>query len=296
VSNPGLEAHLEYFKTEFAPSMATGARETLYLPTSPEYHLKKALASGLPCIFEITRSFRNGELSRRHQPEFTMLEWYRHPGNYRDIARDVEELCAFLAEIFARDANAWKHPRHFKVCDAFEEFCGIAMELVLRNGEQESLARRLREAGHRDISENASFEDAFHWAVLSILEPRFQDMDLVFLWDYPLEMAALARRRRDRPYLCERFEFYFRGVELGNAFGELTNAEEQRRRCEADKERRKTLYGESPPLDEDLFVALAQLEEAGGIAVGLDRMLQCLVGATELSQVLSFPMRQKSPG
>jgi lysyl-tRNA synthetase class 2 len=295
VPNPGLEPHLEYFKTEFVPTMGGGQRETLYLPTSPEYHLKKALASGLPKIFEITRSFRNGELSKRHQPEFTMLEWYRHPGGYEEIAKDVEKLCAFLADRFAKEPAAWRKIRHFKVCEAFDEFVGLSLDLLLRNKEQDSLARRARALGMKHIPEDASFEDAFHWIVLSVLEPKFKDMDLVFLWDYPLEMAALSRRRRDRPHLAERFEFYFRGIELGNAFGELTDPLEQRRRCEADRLQRQKTYGESPELDEDFFRALAKLGEAGGIAVGLDRVLQCLVGVEELSKVLAFPLRQKIP-
>ncbi|MEO5666429.1 MAG: EF-P lysine aminoacylase EpmA [Bdellovibrionota bacterium] len=294
VRNPGLEPHLEYFKTEFRPSMSDSISETFYLPTSPEYHLKKALASGLPRIFEITRSFRNGELSRRHQPEFTMLEWYRHPGSYRDIARDVEDLCLYLSSKCSSEPDAWKNPRHFRVCEAFEEFCGLSLDLILRNGEQESLGRRAREAGLKDMPENASFDDAFNWIVISELETRFKEMGLVFLWDYPVEMAALSRRRRDRPHLAERFEFYFRGVELGNAFGELTDPAEQRRRCVADQAYRQRVYGEAPPLDEDFLHALGNLSEAGGIAVGLDRLLQCLIGASELSEVLGFPFRQKS--
>lgn len=292
VTNPGLEAHLEYFKTEFVPSMGAGPRETYYLPTSPEYHLKKALASGLPKIFEISRAFRNGELSRRHQPEFTMLEWYRHPGSYLDIARDAQELVATLAASFSKEPAAWRNVRHFKVCEAFEEFCGLSLDLILRNGEQESLARRAREAGFKDLPEDSNFEDAFNWIVVSVLETRFREMDLVFLWDYPVEMAALSRRRRDRPHLAERFEFYFRGTELGNAFGELTDSTEQRRRSEADQTLRRSLYGESPELDESFLQALKTLSEAGGIAVGLDRLLQCLVGAPEIAAVLGFPKRQ----
>jgi len=294
VLNPGLEPHLEYFKTEFVPSMGEGPSQTVYLPTSPEYHLKKALASGLPKIFEITRSFRNGELSQRHQPEFSMLEWYRHPGSYKDIANDVEQLCATLADTFSHEAQAWKTVHHFKVCEAFEEFCGLSLELILRNGDQASLARRAREAGFKDMPDALSFEDAFNWIILSVIEPRFKDLGLVFLWDYPLEMAALARRRRDRPQLSERFEFYFRGIELGNAFGELTDPLEQRRRCEADRKLREEIYGETPDLDEEFLRALGHLSEAGGIAVGLDRLLQCLVGSTELSQVIAFPWRQNS--
>lgn len=294
VPNPGLEPHLEYFKTEFVPTMSASEKQTVYLPTSPEYHLKKALASGLPRIFEITRSFRNGELSQRHQPEFTMLEWYRHPGSYKDIAFDVQNLCAHLADTFSREAQAWKTPHNFKVCEAFKEFCGLSLDLILRNAEQPSLGRRVREAGFRDIPDDLCFEDAFNWVILSVIEPRFKDLGLVFLWDYPLEMAALARRRRDRPHLAERFEFYFRGIEIGNAFGELTDAHEQRRRCEADRKLREQKYGQAPALDEDFLSALGHLTEAGGIAIGLDRLLQCLVGATEISQVLGFPWRQNS--
>lgn len=294
VLNPGLEPHLQYFETRFEPSMSGGDAQTYFLPTSPEYHLKKALASGLPRVFEISRAFRNGELSLRHQPEFTVLEWYRHPGSYMDIAQDALELFEFMSDRFSKNAKAWRNVKHFKVVEAFDEFCGIALDLILRNGEQQSLARRAREAGFKHIDATASFEEVFNFLVVDVIERAFSKMDVCFLWDYPVEMAALSRRKRDRPYLCERFEIYFQGLELANAFGELTDAKEQRLRCLEDQKKREEIYGKkAPPLDEEFLEALTHLHEAGGIALGVDRFLQSLIEAKEMSQVLAFPKTSK---
>jgi elongation factor P--(R)-beta-lysine ligase len=295
VKNPGLEPHLEYFQTEYRPSMGGEAPQTYYLPTSPEYHLKKALAEGLPRIFEITRSFRNGELSRRHQPEFAMLEWYRHPASYREIAQDVQNLFVEVAALFSASPKHWSDVRHFTVLEAFEEFCGLALDLILRNGEQESLARRAREAGFKQVSETADFEEAFNHLVVDVIERKFEEFHVCFLWDYPLEMAALSKRKKDRPYLCERFEVYFKGLELANAFGELTDAKEQRKRCLTDQAERTRLYNApAPPLDEEFLSSLEHLSEAGGIALGLDRLLQALVGSDSLEKVLAFPKKTDS--
>jgi len=293
VANPGLEPHLEYFETVFTPNMGGGKEQKFFLPTSPEYHLKKALASGLPRVFEISRSFRNGELSRRHQPEFAMLEWYRHPGGYKDISNDTLKLFEFMSERFSKRPSDWRDIKHFTVLEAFEEFCGIALDLILRNGEQKSLARRAREAGFSHIEADASFDDVFNFLVVDVIEKEFQKFNVCFLWDYPLEMAALSRRKKANPHLCERYEVYFHGVELANAFGELTDSVEQRKRCLVDQNKREEMYKvPSPPLDEEFFEALDCLDEAGGIALGVDRFLQCLVGATEISKVLAFPKRQ----
>lgn len=261
-----------------------------YLPTSPEYHLKKALSTGLPRVFELARSFRNGELSKRHQPEFTMLEWYRQPATYKEIAQDTIQLFEFLAADFATHPSYWRDVKHFSVLEAFEEFCGIALELILRNGEQKSFARRAREAGFKHIEADAAFEDVFNFLIVDVIEKKLGEFNVSFLWDYPLELAALSRRKKDKPFLCERFEVYFKGVELANAFGELTDSKEQRRRCLKDQKTREELYStEAPPLDEELFIALDQIDSASGIALGVDRLLQCLSGAKEIKDIMGFP-------
>lgn len=291
VSNPGLEPHLEYFQTEYKPSMSAGTKQTYYLPTSPEYALKKALSTGLERVFEITPSFRNGEASPKHRPEFLMLEWYRHPGSYKDIAEDVKKLFAFMAERFSSSAQDWLNFKDWTVCEAFQKFCNIDLEELLRTGNQQKLASLAIAEAIAGITDEMDFEECFHRLMLDRVEPAVKKVGgVVFLWDYPVEFAALARKKENAPYLSERFEVYFDGIELGNAFGELTDPEEQRRRCEADLASRAELYPHEPQpsVDEEFLAGLSRMQPAGGIAMGVERLMMCLLGQSDLKSVRPF--------
>lgn len=287
VPNPGLEPHLIPFETRYEPQMGGGEARTFYLPTSPEYHLKKALAGGIPRLYEITRSFRNGEKGREHEPEFFMLEWYRHPGSYEDIAQDFRELMAQLGERFSQD-KAWKNSQNLSVRDAYAQFCQIDLEEALMGGT--SLTQQAIARGHQSIRPDDDFDTTFHKLMVELIEPKLGFEGPLFLWNYPASMCALARVHPSNPLYCERFEVYWRGVELANAFGELTDAQEQRRRCQEDQALRIKLYGKTPPLDEEFLNSLEALKHpAGGVAVGLDRLVQCLLGLPRLQQVIAFP-------
>jgi lysyl-tRNA synthetase class 2 len=286
VSNPGLEPHLIPFETRYVPQMGGGDPRSYYLPTSPEYHLKKALAWGAPRLFEIARSYRNGEKSARHEPEFFMLEWYRHPGDYRQIAADFKELLARLGSIWA-PSDPWAKAEDMTVAEALRKHAGLDLRAALSGGS--SLTEQARERGFASVNMDDDFETAFHKVLIEAVEPRLGFGGPCFLWDYPASLCALARVKPDDALYCERFEVYWRGIELANAFGELTDPVEQRRRCEQDQELRRRLYGTTPPLDEALFEALARLGPAGGIAVGLDRLVQTLLGAVRLQDVVAFP-------
>jgi len=296
VPNPGLEPNLEYFSTTFKPQMNDTQQRTLFLATSPEYHLKKALASGLDKIFEITSSFRNGEISPKHEPEFLMLEWYRHPGNYMDIARDGHDLFHSLAKQFSKSPEDWASPETISVCEAFQEFAAIDLESLLSENPADlgqlnlPLAKVARAAGHTEISEDWSFDDAFNALIVSKIEPALSKKKLVLLQDYPSSQAALSRPKSSKPYLCERFEIYFEGVELANAFGELTDSAEQRRRCLEDINKRKALYPNdpTPEVDESFLTALDHLDQAGGIALGIERLMMCMIGSQDLGDVRPF--------
>lgn len=264
VQNPGLEPYLHYFRTRFEPDMGGGQEQSYFLPTSPEYHLKKALARGVPRIFEISRSFRNGELSPQHEPEFHMLEWYRHPGDYREIANDFKALLTRLGERFAPQ-QPWQKSQDLTVRDAFARYAGLELH---------------------------DFQGDFCHVMVDKVERQLGHEGPLFLWDYPASEAALARVKSDDPRVCERFEVYWRGVELANAFGELTDPVEQRQRCLADQAARRALYPqEKPPeIDESFLTALGQLSQpAAGIAVGLDRLVQQLLGLSALQQAVPFP-------
>ncbi len=293
VPNPGLEPHLEYFETEFRTHFDKKVpTRRLFLPTSPEYHLKRALGEwSLPKIFEITKSFRNGETGTKHEPEFSMVEWYRSPGTYKEIAKDVEDLFLELGQDFSNEPKAWKNFKHTTVCEAYKEFADLDLKAAL--GEDPSLfAKRALLAGIQGIKPTDSFDTVFHLVMVSLIEPQLGLEGPEFLWDYPKAFAALARKKPEDPNFCERFEVYWRGVELANAFGELTSSEEQRLRCREDQKERLGLYPNQtpPPLDEAFLASLGRLpSEVGGIALGLDRLIQVLLGLPTLQDVIAFP-------
>lgn len=289
VKNPGLEPHLLYFETQFNPSMGGGQKETWYLPTSPEYHLKKALSWGIPKIYEICKSFRNGERSEEHEPEFLMLEWYRSPGDYKQIARDTEELIQALGSHF-NPTKKWGPAKHITVSEAFQKFCNLQLEEALSpNGK--SLTKQALAAGYKSITFKDTFEDTFNKLLVEFIEPQLGIHEPEFLWDYPAAFAALSRPHPGKPHFCERFEVYIEGIEMANAFGELMDPGALRGVCMKDQVQRMRLYGKSPPLDEDFLDAVAQSphKNVGGIALGLDRLIQVLIDAETIQDAMLFP-------
>lgn len=293
VPNPGLEPHLELFKTEFVPSLGGGQRKDFYLPTSPELHLKKALAFGLPKIFEIASAFRNGEAARHHAPEFLMLEWYRSPGLLDQIAKDTEELCSLLHGQFGASGAPPLMFSHKDLPEYFERItrCSLIDGLNAWDaGRTNWLAETAKSQGHRDFTGTESFEEAFDRLMIDCVEPSLKNEVPTFLWNYPVTHAALSRRKPDNALLCSRFEFYFAGLEIANAFQELTDPVEQRKRCLEDQQRRIELYGSTPPLDEEFLESLSELPvDVSGIALGVERLLQVLTKAPDLRSVLAFP-------
>jgi lysyl-tRNA synthetase class 2 len=278
VPNPGLEPFLKHFETFFeGGEMSVRSTKKFYLPTSPEYHLKKALGKfQYSRVFEIAKTFRNGETSPEHEPEFTMLEWYRSPGTYRDIARDFEDLLEKLGTEFAL-SHLWGKAEHITVTEAFLKYANIDLVKAM-DGEKKQ--------------NNEPFETFFQRIIVEKIEPHLGHQGPTFLWDYPSEFAALSRKKASDKRFCERFEVYWQGIELANAFGELTDPTEQRLRCLEDIETRKGLYGHSPELDEEFINSLEKLpSEVGGIAVGVDRLVQCLLGAKSVQEVIAFPIQ-----
>lgn len=287
VPNPGLEPELIPFESEFFPAMGGGEKIQFYLPTSPEYHLKRALALGIDRLFEITKSFRNGEKSPEHEPEFFMLEWYRHPGGYRDIAQDCEELFTELGQRWAPTAP-WNTAQHLTVHEAFACYAGLDLRGALLQSAPSLVAQAIAKK-HTSITVEDDFESAFYKIMVQDIEPRLGFAGPLFLWDYPAQFCALARVKAEDPLFCERFEIYWQGIELANAFGELTDPELQRERCVADQQKRLALYGKTPPLDEAFLRDLRELKfGAGGIAVGLERLIQCLLGLESLQEAIAF--------
>ncbi|MEO5375745.1 MAG: EF-P lysine aminoacylase EpmA [Alphaproteobacteria bacterium] len=300
--SPGMEPHLKVFATDlFEPFAAASQR--LYLHTSPEFAMKKLLVAGLPRIFQIAHVYRNGERSSTHHPEFTMLEWYRAGADYRDLMSDCEALlgaCCTAAgvEAFTRGDQRCdpRRPwRRITVAEAFAEYADIDLMATVSNPEDPdpdpaALAAAARRIGIATAPSDR-WEDIFFRVSLDRVEPGLGLDTPALLYDYPACMAALSRRKADDPRVAERFELYVCGVELANAFSELTDAGIQRRRFESDAALRRRLYGDDVPIDEDFLAALAHgMPESAGIALGLDRLVMLVTGAGAIEDVLWAPV------
>ncbi|MEZ0392388.1 MAG: EF-P lysine aminoacylase EpmA [Pseudobdellovibrionaceae bacterium] len=276
VSCPGTEPFLDLFSTTFERGRQ---RQKFYLPTSPELHLKKMLSMGYERIFEIRPCFRNGEISERHQPEFWMLEWYRAYSNLEQILQDTLHLIVFLGgevEGYQRKTMA----------DLFRE----KLDFQLRPGtsieELKNLSQRL---GLR-AEEFSLWDDVFYLIFVEKIEPFLDSDKPLIVEKYPPSQAALARLTEDG--WGERFELYWKGFEICNAFHELNDPDVQILRFQADLEQKKSLGKEAPPLDEDFLQALQSgMPPSGGIALGLERLFMALHSIHEISALKVFPHR-----
>jgi lysyl-tRNA synthetase class 2 len=297
--SPGNETHLHGFATDLLEADGTARR--LYLHTSPEFACKKLLAAGEARIFDFARVFRNRERSALHHPEFTLLEWYRAGEGYERLMQDCGELLRIAAEAAGtrtfrfrgRQADPLEAPERLGVAEAFAAFAGIDLLATLPTPggapQRDALLVAARRLGVR-VVEDDTWSDIFSRILTEKIEPKLGQGRATILYDYPVSEAALARRKPSDARLAERFELYVCGVELANAFGELTDPEEQRRRFEADMDEKERIYGERYPLDEDFLAALGDMPEASGIALGLDRLVMLATGAGRIEQVLWTPL------
>ena len=298
--SPGLEPHLRAFATTLeAPD---GGTSRLYLHTSPEFAMKKLLAAGEPRIFQMARVFRNGERSATHHPEFTMLEWYRAGEGYGRLMADCEALVRAAAAAAGAERLIWRglmaDPQvpfeRLSVSEAFRRHVGfdpLAFLPAPGRFDVEGFAKAARGIGIT-IAADDDWDAIFFKIFLDRIEPKLGHPVPTLLTDYPIHMAALSRPRADAPHLAERFELYVAGLELANAFGELTDPAEQRRRFQADMDLKQRLYGLRYPIDEDFLAALADMPEASGIALGLDRLVMLATGAEHIDDVLWLPVAE----
>jgi lysyl-tRNA synthetase class 2 len=285
---PGAEVHLTGFATAW--ELPDGEECERWLHSSPEFAMKKLLAGGMPKIFQFARVFRNAEGSALHHPEFTMLEWYRAGTGYETIMADCKALVASTGVEELRWAghvcDPKAEPERLTVAEAFVRHAGVDLFATL--GSAEALS------GASGIAMHAgdSWEDVFFRIMFDKIEPRLGMGRPTILCEYPISMAALARAKPGDPRVAERFELYVCGVELANAFGELTDPDIQRERLVADMDLKEELYGVRWPVDDDFLAALDHgLPDCSGIALGFDRLVMLAGGASHIEEVLWLPVR-----
>ncbi|MBB4284683.1 EF-P lysine aminoacylase EpmA [Roseospira goensis] len=302
--SPGLEPHLKAFATAWTPPDGR-PQVPLYLHTSPEFAMKKLLAGGLARVFQMARVYRDGERSATHHPEFTLLEWYRAGATYTDLMDETEAYVAACQRAAGAKALRWRESeadatrpwRRLSVAEAMAEYAGVDLMACLppepaRDPDPAPLAAAARRLG-LTVGDDDRFDDVFFRIFLEHVEPRLGFGAPCLLYDYPVCMAALSRPKAADPRLAERFEVYVCGLELANAFGELTDAAEQRARFEADMDLKQALYGERYPIDTDFLSALeAGLPDCAGIALGLDRLVMLCAGARRIEDVLWAPVAE----
>jgi len=293
---PTMDVHIYAFRTEYWGPDGLDKR-TFFLQTSPEFDMKKLLVAGMERIYQICPVYRNAEDSNLHSPEFTILEWYRAGADYNNMMDDCLDLLRMIADKqdivsythAGKTCDPFKEWQRLCVCEAFKRFADIELEACLKD--RDAFAREAQRIGVRVLDTDA-WDDVFHAVMAEKIEP-YLGMDVpTILYDYPVSMAALSRRKVSDPRFAERFELYVCGIELANAYSELTDAQEQRSRFKAEMAAKQKLYGESYPPDENFFKALEHgMPECGGIALGIDRLVMLATGTDTIDDILWAPVQ-----
>lgn len=255
----------------------------LWLQTSPEFHMKRLLAAGSGPIFQLAKSFRDGEVGARHNIEFTMLEWYRPNVT---LAQLIDETATLIASILPSFAGPVVHYRYRELFHTYLAVDPFTTSL-------ETLRALAAERGHMSAHTLADEprDTCLDLLMSMVIEPQLGQRELSVVVEYPASQAALAKRHQDASgeWVASRFELYFKGVELANGYDELTDAHEQRRRFSEDNAARRRLGLPEVDIDERLLSALAcGLPESAGVALGVDRLIQLALGKARLADVLSF--------
>ena len=282
------EEHIQLFATEY---QGDKAQEQLYLAPSPELYMKRLLGVGFERIYQISRSYRNGEIGPQHNPEFTLIEWYRAYASYEEIMADVENLIVHVVESVLGQSSVVRSGREIglqppweriSVREAFARWASVDLDAC---ADAESLFRRARALGYDSARRGDSWEDLFHKILLEKVEPELAKLGAVHLFDYPRQLAALAKLKEDDPAVAERTEAYLGGVELSNGYTELNDPAQQRERFARDAQ------PGGAPADEAFLAAMERgIPPAGGVALGLDRLVMVVAGASCLDEVIAFPL------
>jgi len=291
VTIPGMEPHLSPFESDFIDPQ--GITTPLYLNTSPELQMKKLLGSGFGNIYNITKVFRNGEVGGgRHNPEFTMIEWYRYNADYKNLMEDCENLITKLARTDTikfdnHTVNIKKPFTRLSTKELFQKYCQIDLD---QNKDYETFAKTAQEKGYNTDSLK-DWDDIFYKIFLNDVEPFLGFDKPIFVYDYPSSQAALSRKKADDPFWAERFELYIAGNEIANAYSELIDAKEQKSRLLEEQALRKKLNKPVFHIDEEFLTSLESITvPCAGIALGIDRLFMVLLNKKTIEEVLLFPL------
>jgi elongation factor P--(R)-beta-lysine ligase len=290
---PGQEPYLSPMSLRVSDH--AGVAHDAFLQTSPEYTMKKFLAAGYTRIFSLNKVFRDREkFGDLHNPEFTMLEWYRADADFYAIMDDVASLILHLENSMQKSEQFEnKHIRtnrgvtRIHMRDVWKETVGVNLDNYIQTDDMIQLCR---DRGH-NVASDEQYENAFYTIFLNDVEPTLKDRGAVIIHHYPAPMAALAKLSDVDPRYAERFELYMGGIEIANAFTELTDATAQRERLEQEYALRQRFEKDMYPLDEDFLAAVAQMPKSSGIALGVDRLLMVLLGQPSLYGLLPLPAR-----
>ena len=285
------DPNIALFKTRYAPLAGAGTPDTFYLQTSPELALKRALVAGAKAIYHVGSVFRNGESDATHSPEFLMLEFYRVGATLHDLMNETEAFVHALATEAKSQGfqpnPSMHHPfNRLRLPDLFSEATGVDL---LKSFEGDDLANRLEAKGSGPFPEGSDYEEVFHQALVEKVQERLQSIPSSFLYDYPAPLALLSRLDESDPRIARRVEGYIGDIEIANGFEELTDAEAYRKRFLTDQAVRKSRNLPVPPLPERFLTSIASgLPPCAGIALGMDRLVQLAIGASNLSEIIPF--------
>ena len=275
------EPNIEGFGTVFTGSVGAGRRER-FLRTSPEYPLKRLLAAGFGDCYELGRVFRNGEAGSSHNPEFTMLEWYRVGFDHRRLMLECAQFVRAALALVGRDAEVTVTSYR----DWFRQDLGMDPFTADDSALREPLA------AFRIDPEGLTRDDWLDLLVTHRLQPALPDDGITVVYDFPASQCSLAKIRRGIPPVAERFELYLGRYELANGYHELNDSAEQRARFEHDNARRRARGQRELPIDENLLAVLDALPDCAGVALGVDRLLMRLLGTDDIRDVLAFPFAE----
>jgi len=275
------EPNIESFSTQFSGHVDAGARAR-WLRTSPEHPLKRLLAAGVGDCYELGRVFRNGEAGGRHNPEFTMLEWYRVGWDHRRLMHETIELVEVTLAMLDRRAEV--------LIEGYRQLFIDELGLDPAHAPIDELRAPLAEQGVDP--KGLTRDDWLDLLLTHKLQPAFPRDRITVIHDYPASQCALARVRPGDPPLAERFELYLGPYELANGYHELNDAAEQRARFERDNARRRERGQRELPLDERLLAVLGSMPDCAGVALGVERLLMCLAGTDAIADVLAFPFAE----